>query len=80
MSKILAFSVSSFIAYSGERFDFVINADQEIDNYWIQFQGLLRCATQKAHQVAVLNYKGADPTGYPAGLPTYEDAARDGLV
>lgn len=31
--------VDSFIIYGGERFDFVLTADQEIGNYWMRVKG-----------------------------------------
>ncbi|GAB6029534.1 hypothetical protein CHUAL_005284 [Chamberlinius hualienensis] len=30
---------SSFVVYPGERYDFVINANKTVGNYWIRFQG-----------------------------------------
>lgn len=73
-------AVESFVSYSGERFDFVINADQEISNYWIRFRGLLACSGQRTHQVAVLSYDGAAKNGLPDGVPTYETSHKQGLV
>lgn len=35
--------VSSFVSYAGERFDFIINANQEEGNYWIRVRGLMDC-------------------------------------
>lgn len=53
--------VDSFVTYAGERFDFVVTADQAIDNYWIRVRGLLDCDERywKAHQGAILRYSGA---------------------
>lgn len=71
--------VSTLVTYAGERFDFVLNADQPIGNYWIRVRGLMDCDErfEKAHQVAVLRYRRA-PDEHPAGIPTY-DYKRDGL-
>lgn len=71
--------VSTLVTYAGERFDFVLNADQEIGNYWIRVRGLMDCDErfEKAHQVAVLRYRRA-PNENPTGIPSY-DYKRDGL-
>lgn len=71
--------VSSLVAYAGERFDFIVNADQPIDNYWLRVRGLMDCDERftRAHQAAVLRYDGADEI-YPVGSPVYE-FKRDGL-
>lgn len=71
--------VSTLVTYAGERFDFVLKADQPIGNYWIRVRGLMDCDErfEKAHQVAVLRYlRAADEN--PAGIPSY-DYQRDGL-
>ncbi|XP_071839467.1 uncharacterized protein [Apostichopus japonicus] len=42
---------------SGERFDFVLNASQRVDNYWMRVEGLADC---RHHQeLAVVRYRGA---------------------
>lgn len=71
--------VSTLVTYAGERFDFVLNADQEIGNYWIRVRGLMDCDErfEKAHQVAVLRYRRAANEN-PAGIPIY-DYQREGL-
>ncbi|CAG9122108.1 unnamed protein product [Plutella xylostella] len=71
---------TSLVSYAGERFDFVITADKEVDNYWIKFRGLMDCDDRftKAKQVVVLHYEGA-PDEEPAGNPTWEESHRDGL-
>ncbi|KAH1012700.1 iron transport multicopper oxidase fetC isoform X1 [Dendroctonus ponderosae] len=49
----------SLVSYAGERFDFVLSADQPKNLYWIRFRGLMDCDERymKAFQVAVLEYK-----------------------
>lgn len=71
--------VSTLVTYAGERFDFVLNADQPIGNYWMRVRGLMDCDErfEKAHQVAVLRYRRA-PNEHPAGIPSY-NYQRDGL-
>lgn len=71
--------VATLVTYAGERFDFVVNADQPIGNYWIRVRGLMDCDErfEKANQVAILRYRRA-PIEHPAGTPTW-DYQRDGL-
>jgi len=68
------------VNYAGERFDFIVEMNQPIDNYWIRFRGLMDCDERflSAHQVALLRYEGA-PEEEPAAEVTY-DHIRDGLV
>lgn len=69
---ILLALADSLVSYAGERWDFVLNADQKVGNYWIRFAGLMDCDQRftSAHQVAVLHYDGApevepeEPVGY----------------
>ncbi|XP_002067090.2 L-ascorbate oxidase [Drosophila willistoni] len=58
---IEAMDVGSIVTYSGERFDFVLNANQEVGNYWIRLKGLMDCSElfTSAFQVAILRYEGA---------------------
>ncbi|XP_021357767.1 laccase-2-like [Mizuhopecten yessoensis] len=54
--------VESFIINPGERYDFIINANQVIGNYWIRAETL----EVNAHKSeAVLRYNGADVSQYP---------------
>uniref|UniRef100_A0A1B6BZ72 Laccase n=2 Tax=Clastoptera arizonana TaxID=38151 RepID=A0A1B6BZ72_9HEMI len=62
----------TFVSYAGERWDFVLEATQDVNNYWMRFTGLMDCDQRftKAHQVAILRYEGASddepkaPVGY----------------
>ncbi|EDV98942.1 GH13325 [Drosophila grimshawi] len=58
---IEAMQVGSIVTYSGERFDFVLNANQEVNNYWLRLKGLMDCSERftSAFQVAILRYEGA---------------------
>ncbi|XP_025992935.1 laccase-1 isoform X1 [Solenopsis invicta] len=51
----------SLVSYAGERFDFIIEMDQPVDNYWMRFRGLMDCDERflSAYQVAILRYDGA---------------------
>lgn len=65
---IEAVEAESLVSYAGERFDFVVETNQNIDNFWIRFRGLMDCDERftKAYQVAILRYEGAsnkDPNG-----------------
>lgn len=72
--------VSTIVVYSGERFDFILNASQAIDNYWIRVRGLMDCDERftKAHQVAILRYNGAE-IKEPNGQPPIYDYERYGI-
>ena len=71
----------SLVSLAGERFDFVVEANNEkIDNYWIRFKGLLDCKFKEAYQTAILHYDGADIDKEPDGIVTYKTANRTGLV
>ncbi|XP_069128829.1 uncharacterized protein [Argopecten irradians] len=65
--------VQSLNIFSGERYDVVILADQEVGNYWIRARGLGDCTNKYANQQAILRYAGSaeefplQPTGYQFG-------------
>ena len=63
----------SLVTYAGERFDFIVEMNQEPGNYWIHFRGLLDCGENftKAYQVAVLHYEGA-PKSNPKSKVSYK--------
>ncbi|XP_076258209.1 uncharacterized protein LOC143195157 [Rhynchophorus ferrugineus] len=59
-NDVIPVEAESLVTYAGERFDFVLNADQPKSLYWIRFRGLMDCDERfnRAHQVAVLEYEG----------------------
>ncbi|XP_055539968.1 uncharacterized protein LOC129726845 [Wyeomyia smithii] len=65
--------LASFVSYAGERFDFVLRANQPIGNYLMRFRGLMDCDERftSAYQVAVLRYKGAPEVEYDV-WPSYD--------
>ncbi|KAL7635203.1 UNVERIFIED_CONTAM: hypothetical protein RMT77_014189 [Armadillidium vulgare] len=63
VKSIQPLEVDSLVIFGGERFDFVINANQKPGTYFIKYKGLRRCEISSAHQVAVLRYEGQ--TGFP---------------
>lgn len=61
---MISSSVDMLTNWAGERIDFIVNANQEVDNYWIRFHGLGLCEPPRSngvYQVAVLRYTGALP-------------------
>lgn len=68
-----AINVTTVVTYAGERFDFVIHANQPVGNYWIRLKGLMDCDQRftSAFQVAILHYEGAEKNE-PDGLPHYD--------
>ncbi|KAK3922857.1 Laccase [Frankliniella fusca] len=65
--------VDSLVSYAGERWDVVVEANQPVGRYWMRLHGLLDCGPRRAHEAAVLQYEGADPTAEPAGPPPSYD-------
>lgn len=69
-SEFVPIVVDSFVSYAGERFDFILDANQAVDNYWIRIKGLMDCDERftSAHQTAILRYSGAaevEPIDFP---------------
>ncbi|CAK1547706.1 unnamed protein product [Leptosia nina] len=77
---LVPITATSLVTYAGERYDFVLETNNEIDNYWIRFRGLMDCDERftKAKQVAVLHYEGAMEVE-PSGDPTWEELHNEGL-
>lgn len=71
--------VDTLVSYAGERWDFIVTANQPIENYWMRFRGLMDCDERftSAHQVAVLRYQNA-AREEPKGIPVY-DFVRHGI-
>ncbi|XP_047106717.1 laccase-5-like [Schistocerca piceifrons] len=81
--------VDSFIINGGERYDFVIEANQAPGNYWMRFRGMGDChkteessgKAVEAHAEAVLHYDDAAVnTTLPDGIPTYEEGYASGVL
>lgn len=81
-NDFMATKADSVVTYAGERFDFILNADQPKGLYWIRFRGLMDCDKRftSAHQVAVLQYLGMSDDEYPEDEPTYDKSHKDGIV
>lgn len=46
------------MAHAGERYDFVLNADQKVNAYWIRLRSN-NCCGHKISQDAILKYRGS---------------------
>lgn len=70
------------VTYAGERFDFILNADQQKDLYWMRFRGLMDCDERfkSVHQEAILEYDGVDEELPSGPEPDYLQANRTGMV
>ena len=51
---------SVFLLSTGTRFDFVLNADQSIGNFWLRVLGIGDCEGAKANGMAIVRYNQAD--------------------
>lgn len=61
--------VESILLTSGERYDFILEANQLTGNYWMRAQGQA-AACRDFYQGAVLHYRGADTGTPPSGVVT----------
>lgn len=60
---------------SSERYDVVVDANQEPGNYWIKVRGLADCVNNGRFQTAILRYD-RDSTDLPTPpVTTYADSA-----
>uniref|UniRef100_A0A8D8VVX2 Laccase-5 n=1 Tax=Cacopsylla melanoneura TaxID=428564 RepID=A0A8D8VVX2_9HEMI len=71
--------VNTIISFSGERYDFVINADQEVGAYWIQVRGLGECGIKRVQQLGILRY-ARGPYQPASRAPTYDVGLPQGVV
>jgi hypothetical protein len=73
----------NFGLFLGERYDFILNANQTPGDYWIKAKGYADCSVFKAFETAILRYDNVpelkqslvDSVWY-----TYDNATRQGLV
>lgn len=78
-TNIQPIETTFLVSYAGERWDFVVNANQEVGNYFIRARGMLDCAFTSSFQMAVLHYQGADDD-MPNGNPKSYENDRNGTV
>lgn len=72
-------TVQSIMIHPGERFDFVLNANQAPGNYWIKLQGLWDCKPSNGNGYAILHYNGYQGDERPSGDPT-DFSTQNGIV
>lgn len=67
---------------AGERFNFILKANQSAGCYWMRFRGLGDCGETKTkvHQEAYICYEGSEPEIYNYEKPTYNEGKRSGIV
>lgn len=65
--------------YLGERYDFVISADQPVGAYWFQVRGLGECGIRRVQQLAILRY-ARGPYQPTSVAPTYDVGLPQGVV
>lgn len=63
----------------GERYDFIINAEQPVGAYWIQVRGLGECGNKRVQQLAILRY-ARGPYQPKSKAPTYDVGLPQGVV
>ncbi|XP_011177989.1 uncharacterized protein LOC105209329 isoform X1 [Zeugodacus cucurbitae] len=71
--------VNTIISFSGERYDFIINANQPVGAYWIQVRGLGECGIRRAQQLGILRY-ARGPYQPASAPPTYDVGIPQGVV
>lgn len=64
---------------TGERYDFVINADQPVGAYWVQVRGLGECGIRRVQQLAILRY-ARGPYQPTSASPSYDVGLPQGVV
>lgn len=75
-------TVKSITSYPGETYDFILNANQDEDVYWMKFKGEIDCVKddEQICQVAVLDYTKRSRDIYPKEEPIYDSLANSGKV
>ncbi|PGH05803.1 hypothetical protein GX51_02776 [Blastomyces parvus] len=74
-----------FLGIAGQRYDVIIHADQEIDNYWFRAEVQRGCGKNAMNGKikSIFRYKGADPNALPTSVASnYTQSCDDehGLV
>ncbi|XP_075210800.1 uncharacterized protein LOC142318144 [Lycorma delicatula] len=74
--------VDTFVVSAGERFNFILQANQKVGCYWMRFRGIGDCGEMKSsvHQEAHLCYNGSKPSPYAYYKPTYNEGKRSGIL
>ncbi|XP_046744637.1 laccase-2-like [Diprion similis] len=72
-------SVDTIVSSSGERVDFILDANQAVGTYWIQVRAIGECIRFSPSQVAILKYTGG--SGSPkTPQPSYRAGLKQGIV
>lgn len=76
------FPVSTFMIHAGERYDFILEANQTVNNYYLTVQGMIDCGKDflKTRQAAVIHYDTAPTYDFNQQIPSYESMNVDGVV
>ncbi|XP_014471746.1 PREDICTED: laccase-4-like [Dinoponera quadriceps] len=72
-------TVDSVTSFAGERYDFILHANQSVGTYWIQVRGMGGCSETRVQQLAMLRYKGASKKPQ-LQAPAYNEGLPQGLV
>ena len=66
---------------SAERYDVIVDANQEINDYWIKVKGKADCVVPRRFQTAILRYDETS-VALPSGTIDYDSSGPDnpGLV
>lgn len=72
-------SIQNQFCISGERYDFVLNAEQPVGAYWIQVRGLGECGNKRVQQLGILRY-ARGPYQPSSRAPTYDVGLPQGVV
>lgn len=79
LQRALLLDSKNMVFDTGERYDFVIGAKNNIGAYWIQVRGLGECGIKRAQQLGILRYaRGPYQPSTPA--PTYDVGIPQGVV
>ncbi|XP_053672224.1 uncharacterized protein LOC128722576 [Anopheles nili] len=87
-------TVDTLVSISGERYDFVLTADQPPGNYWVRVRGIGFCDPMRVEDFAILSYRTPDTTtsadegltveqslAYPTEpLPAYDEPFPQGVI
>uniref|UniRef100_A0A182KC40 Uncharacterized protein n=1 Tax=Anopheles christyi TaxID=43041 RepID=A0A182KC40_9DIPT len=86
-------TVDTLVSISGERYDFVLTANQTPGNYWVRVRGIGFCDQMRVEDFAVLSYRTPETSIPDSGLtveqtlaypkepmPSYDEPYPDGIV
>ena len=64
----------------GERYDFILNATQSEEAYWIKAKGFADCSVYKVFETALLLYNPSNITNLINNTFNYDNMDRKGIV